>query len=948
MSNFFLFKKGNGAKTPALLFILSAFLFSILLIPFSSAITIGHDPVKGVIINPFAIAGGDIYINITNNITIYNGTSYNVSYNNHMNNLTMHNDTFWYNHTLDIINLYGQWFYNMSDGSYNATYAGGIPYWYNYSLYAPWNLSNDGTEIFQNNLSAHVGIGTNNPDDSDLFVQSNDDDNTYVSIGSGAANGNATIIFREIATVRWWEYVNNKINTFNIWNANYDTDFFSIFQKSGDSVGLVSIFSNLTVGNNAWAPNLCYANGSNCNLTSSSTYNASYNAYNTSAGLSGYYVPYTGAIADVDLGANNLTTTGFGQFQWQDILENASLIESPPNSTLRLYVENFKNFSVYKFIDSRGMKRELVRDSIFIVKRVAAANVSIMSAVYACTSTGDGVPVICFAKANDMATMPAVGLTIENITSGNYGRVMQVGLLENVDTSAWATGDILYVSATTFGGLTNVKPSVPALSQEIGTVLVSSATVGKIQVLVKSVTGNEYGTINNFTVQGNLSATGTYHSFLGNLNISKGNVTADWFFGKLNWSDVQNSPLSGSVFNATYDSHLRNMTAHNESTASDYNWQLHQDYPPVCYAGNFVTEIGDTLTCEPEADPIFVDNNASIWNVLDDWTASKTSYLKYWYNHTSSIETLYGKWFYNMTVTQTTYNATYAAYNTSEGMATYYGSSTHTHDAANITAGTLAWARLPSFINATTLSILNITNINLLADTHTHAISNLTGTTSYQAKAGTYLTNITITNGVLSGINSSVSASVSPNSTTLAWSNITNEPTACSAGQYATALPSTNDAQLTCSTPAGGAPTLYSLQANRVQTSASFNVTLFNFTLSANTNYTLHCALNEYTATAAQGFQINITTPASPTYVFYNFDTFTATPGFFNCAGAVNSCSYIGTAAIASPGTPVHIDGRIWNINVGTLQLLIKTETAGTAQTFTKGSYCELEINGGA
>jgi hypothetical protein len=58
-------------------------------------------------------------------------------------------------------------------------------------------------------------------------------------------------------------------------------------------------------------------------------------------------------------------------------------------------------------------------------------------------------------------------------------------------SSAWNIGDTLYVSNTVAGGLTNIKPSVPALSQEMGTVLIKDATAGKIQVISRSTTGNE-------------------------------------------------------------------------------------------------------------------------------------------------------------------------------------------------------------------------------------------------------------------------------------------------------------------------------------------------------------------------------------------------------------------------------------------------------------------------
>lgn len=59
--------------------------------------------------------------NLTQNITIFNGTSYNVSYETWLTNYTLYSP-YWYNHTADVNTLWGKWFYNMSDGSYNITY----------------------------------------------------------------------------------------------------------------------------------------------------------------------------------------------------------------------------------------------------------------------------------------------------------------------------------------------------------------------------------------------------------------------------------------------------------------------------------------------------------------------------------------------------------------------------------------------------------------------------------------------------------------------------------------------------------------------------------------------------------------------------------------------------------------------------------------------------------
>jgi len=148
-----------------------------------------------------------------------------------------------------------------------------------------WNMTNG--FLHQDNLSAHVGIGVNNPGMSDLYIRADNDDNTYVSISSGAANGNATFLFKELDVVRSWLYYNTKLATLNILSINLDKNIFTIFMNTG----LVKITTNLSVDDQVWASNLCYSNGSNCNTTIHSTYNSTYDswAYNQTTPAIDFY-----------------------------------------------------------------------------------------------------------------------------------------------------------------------------------------------------------------------------------------------------------------------------------------------------------------------------------------------------------------------------------------------------------------------------------------------------------------------------------------------------------------------------------------------------------------------------------------------------------------------------------------------------------------------------------
>ena len=71
-----------------------------------------------------------------------------------------------------------------------------------------------------------------------------------------------------------------------------------------------------------------------------------------------------------------------------------------------------------------------------------------------------------FARANtDLNSADTIGLVAENINNNQEGFVITVGLIQNINTTGslqgetWADGDVIYLSPTTAGSLTNVKPN---------------------------------------------------------------------------------------------------------------------------------------------------------------------------------------------------------------------------------------------------------------------------------------------------------------------------------------------------------------------------------------------------------------------------------------------------------------------------------------------------------
>jgi len=90
-------------------------------------------------------------------------------------------------------------------------------------------------------------------------------------------------------------------------------------------------------------------------------------------------------------------------------------------------------------------------------------------------SSGQIVEVIA-ARADTPSAMPATPVLDEELLDEAEGDAIVVGFIQNVDTSLFTAGDVIYVGAT--GGYTNTKPTGTNLIQNLGIVVKSDASAG--------------------------------------------------------------------------------------------------------------------------------------------------------------------------------------------------------------------------------------------------------------------------------------------------------------------------------------------------------------------------------------------------------------------------------------------------------------------------------------
>lgn len=95
-----------------------------------------------------------------------------------------------------------------------------------------------------------------------------------------------------------------------------------------------------------------------------------------------------------------------------------------------------------------------------------------------------------------------LGIATETIPNGSTGKITHFGKVNDINTSAWSDGQVLYVSTSVVGGLTATKPT-SGLAQPVAFVVYSHATNGILAVRVDSLDENAFAALaDNETVSG--------------------------------------------------------------------------------------------------------------------------------------------------------------------------------------------------------------------------------------------------------------------------------------------------------------------------------------------------------------------------------------------------------------------------------------------------------------
>ena len=206
-------------------------------------------------------------------------------------------------------------------------------------------------------------------------------------------------------------------------------------------------------------------------------------------------VPYTGATGNVTLGEYQLTagqvtfdqtptgTAGVGVLRWNNTDGTLDLGLKGGAVTLQIGQEQVK-----RVVNGAGVN---LTEAAYPVVRVSGAQ-------------GQRLQVVLAQANNDQNSATTLGIVTENINNNQEGFITTSGEVRDINTTGslqgetWADGDVLYLSPTTAGRITNIKPVAPNHMVIVGYVEYAHQNNGKIFVKVDN--GYELDELHNVKI----------------------------------------------------------------------------------------------------------------------------------------------------------------------------------------------------------------------------------------------------------------------------------------------------------------------------------------------------------------------------------------------------------------------------------------------------------------
>jgi hypothetical protein len=298
-------------------------------------------------------------------------------------------------------------------------------------------------DLVDNNNFQGTDAGYNNTG-TDLnafgFEAAIDNSGTFVNaFGTSSASNNSGLNINAIGQSAG---VNNTFNNVNLLgeNATADENGQTVLSKDGTIMARLST-SDLTDTRKYILPDAEGTLALTSDIPSSSN-----------------FVPYTGATTNVDLGEYELKA---GQVT----------LDTTPTGTAAVATTRW-NDSLGSTETTLKGGNVILKNGVDLVARIVnkvTPNTTLTKAAYQVVkisgAQGQRLAVNLAQANNDNNSADTLGIVTETIATNQEGFIITVGQLEGINTTGslqsetWADGDVLYLSPTTAGRITNIKPN---------------------------------------------------------------------------------------------------------------------------------------------------------------------------------------------------------------------------------------------------------------------------------------------------------------------------------------------------------------------------------------------------------------------------------------------------------------------------------------------------------
>ncbi len=185
-----------------------------------------------------------------------------------------------------------------------------------------------------------------------------------------------------------------------------------------------------------------------------------------------------------------------------DLIKNLSELQFNPSVStpshsegLLFYDQDNKTLSLY--VDEAEVTLQIGQEMFIRVYNDSGGDIDNGEACYL-SGIFSSTPTVDLAQADAAATcLSTIGIATHLIEDGTYGYITNSGVVRDVSTTGFNSGDKLFLSATTPGGIVNTPPTSPNYLISLGQAVIIDGSVGTLQVNI-NVGTNTSGVIKIF------------------------------------------------------------------------------------------------------------------------------------------------------------------------------------------------------------------------------------------------------------------------------------------------------------------------------------------------------------------------------------------------------------------------------------------------------------------